>query len=535
MDTRRRARWSTPAQARIVLFSCLVWAASAGCNEDDSKVTSIEVAVRSDFRAGDELSFVYVESLSANEEDVVQRAWLELDADCANGMEGARLLGSIRVDRREDDTAHLRLRGYHRSSGGKAELIAERRVDLRFDGGARATVELLRTCAATPGDCDGGLCLPSTCTKANAAVTGTERAQGLEDCLSLATIEPVVALPDAGVVIAEDATAPPTPAAVCGDDDGTCPDDCTRFEDADCTLHLGDACHASSECDSGLSCADGVCCESSCDAECFRCDLPSSAGYCRDVTVAREAPINAGTYEASCTEKHVSVRAFPDGSARVECFPGFSQCAPAESYAALFAQRGCDTALGTPDDCGSCGDSCKYGVCSEGTCAADAQGILSGSSEALLSGDAAIGAFVNLTPLRAARALGALVDPGFSVGSLRLALYGDLDGSFAPDELLAVTAELSDVTRDALDASFSTRNRTWARVEGMLTSPVVVDASRSYFIFVWASSDTYVWRRSDTILSCSTSAPRGSFPQQNSQASCADDRSMPSVYAVVTP
>jgi hypothetical protein len=525
MDTRRSARWSTPAQVTLVLSSCLVWSASTGCNEDERKVTSIEVAIRSDFLVGDELSFVYVESLSANEEDVVQRAWLELDADCANGTEGARLLGSIRVDRREDDTAHLRLRGYHRSSGGEAELIAERRVDLRFDGGARATVELLRACAATPGDCDGGLCLPSTCTNASAVVTSSTGAQGLEDCLSRATAEPVVTLPDAGVIEDDSAIVPPEPATVCGDDDGVCPDDCTRFEDADCTLHLGDACSASAECDTGLSCADGVCCESSCEAECFRCDLRGLAGYCRDVVEAQVAPNTPGVFEDSCEGRNLRVQSGGDGVLRSTCFEGFAQCATGEQYPSRLAADGCDVDLSTSNNCGACGNVCPYGVCEAGRCTEDRRGVLANTGAVTLRAGEAIGIMVTLEPGTAIRGLGVLMDPVFASGSVRLALFSDESGSMLPELRLATTAALP-----------ANRGRGGvSTLEGPIDAPVEVDPSTTYFVFVVASDNTVALGAEGEDLVCSLPSPDSQYPLHNPvPQACAYAPTLPSIYAVAT-
>ena len=110
----------------------------------------------------------------------------------------------------------------------------------------------------------------------------------------------------------------------------------------------------------GTACPEGqVCVEGKCSSDC-----PTGTTECTGSCVNLQAdPANCGACGTACTATNANVTCLTGACAIASCSGGYGDCD--ESYA-----TGCEVALTTSDNCGTCGKACTGGkACVDGDCA----------------------------------------------------------------------------------------------------------------------------------------------------------------------
>lgn len=148
----------------------------------------------------------------------------------------------------------------------------------------------------------------------------------------------------------------------------------------DCNAELEDGCEATLDTlehcgvcghtcqvpNAEVECDDGECVMLGCRPDYEDCDAKESTGCERALTTLTDC----GTCGNSCTTANAVTRCREGGCEFVECQSGWGDCN--DDAARLGQGDGCETQLDTPQHCGGCGVTCQGGTpyCSGGQCSA---------------------------------------------------------------------------------------------------------------------------------------------------------------------
>jgi hypothetical protein len=435
---------------RAWLGGGLLWLGAA-CGEP-ATAPQLTVAIESDGLA---LSRIQVELLGPEGASVSQ--WFELTPSCSEQAAPGAALGSFGVLKTREPVARLLVSGYAAGENGSLELLVQRRVDARFDAGrGHVSVRLGAACAHQPVcpeeescDPDSGACeaVPTlrAAPSAPADVLGCLSSAAAPDESELETLDAALPALDAG-----------SDAEPAEGDAPTAPDAGAEAPDAD----------AAPDAAAGLR-ADAACL----DSDYARSDDPLQCGACAAVCASTNiAPsCSAGRCDGTCAK-------------------GYGDCNLDKR------SDGCETDLSTPEHCGACGETCRYGVCTDLKCQGElTRGFF--NMEATETFDA-LGMLAVKVPLPRGKlvALGVLTQIASSVATsyVRIGLY--YDAGQIPAELLAFTDQLPVVDSSATGGAKNGPRGT----EGAPLAPYEITQAGNYWIAILPSGPLSVYIQPDT-------------------------------------